>query len=319
MKKKQKFIFLIGIILSVILILSITFINFRDPKEAKITLITQNITRNPNTESSLKSDLSFEYYLKNCTDCVIGTYQGFTKCDNNIIDYEFKVTDKIFTSHNDNTIKVRIQNYGNSTDGGITPDTFKLNHEYLLPLYGQHSLFLEYTAYSIMGSMIIDINNLSDAYWSFGIIEIEDNVTKNDLIYTVKNIDAVEGHYEPYQIKIFRTEDVETVIKNCDAVYKIKKNFKLADGTYKNFSSYECALLEVYKGPGNVKSDVNLLIRTLTYALDEGDEFILALSFNDKNTRYLDQASPICIFDADDIEMETKIKEWLSEKNTVNG
>ena len=159
----------------------------------------------------------------------------------------------------------------------------------------------------------MDFSDLSKAYYYEGKLKITEDANKTDVINHVKILAEETGISTSEIIKIFRTENEETVIKNCDLILKIKPRMLLTDGVYINCSSYFCEVIDCLKGNYSTNQDNMVMIRTFKDVLDNGEERIIALSCTDSDICY-DQASPTCIFDASDTEMEAQIKEWLSEK-----
>ena len=312
--KRKNIVFILTVLIIAILIASVSiFITYKQSqKEISINLLKTR--SNPAEMSSTTGEkTTLSTFIEMSTDCFIGKFVSYKDYEN-ITEYEFAVTEKVFGESEDKTVRIRIQYYGASPEGNIRRTTFTEGHEYLLLVSKSESLFLEYPWYSFMGYIVMDFNDLSKTRWGEGKLEITEGASKLDIINHIKTLADKTTIRKTDNIKIFRTEDEETVIKNCDLVLKIKSRMLIADGVYEERSTYFCEVSECLKGDYSTNQDGMVIISTFKDALDGGKECIIALSNTASDICY-DQASPICIFDADDSEMETKIKGWLSEKN----
>lgn len=306
---------LLGIIAAfiIIAILSFTlwFINKEpEPKEISIELMSYSSGSNEH-KSSRDTTRTFSSIIEVSTDCFVGKFIECKKYDG-FFEYEFEVTEKVFGLSEDNTVRVRVLDHLTQS---VNSYTFKKGHEYLLTLRKSDSLFIDYPKYSFMGYIVLDFSNINNAKWKDGTIKISEGASKTDIINHVNSLSNKVGIATTSDARVFRTEDEETVIKNCDLILKIKPRILITDGVLANSSSYFCEVTDCLKGTYSTNEDGVVIIRTLKHALDSGEECIIALSTKNQDFSY-DQASPICIFDADDSEMEAKIKEWLSEKKT---
>lgn len=312
--KRKNIVFISTILIISILITVISvFTSFNQSgNEISINLLR---TRSNPTEMSVTTGekTTLSTFIEMSTDCFIGKFVSYKDYEE-ITEYEFVVTENVFGETKDKTIRIRVQNYGASPEGNIRRTTFTEGHEYLLLVSKSESLFLDYPWYSFMGYIVMDFSDLSKARWEEGKLEITEGASKLDIINHIKTLANKTAIKTADSKKIFRTEDEETVIKNCDLVLKIKPRMLIVDGVYDERSTYFCEVYECLKGNYSTNQDGMVIISTFKDALDSGEECIIALSNTASDICY-DQASPICIFDADDSEMEAKIKGWLSEKN----
>ena len=293
--------------LIIILIIS-SFIIFSTNKPIEVTLKYNSIEKTDEVSSVRK--MSIEDIIKISTAGIVGEFIS-CEADGEVTNYDFKIKEVIYGNAPDEYARIKIKSYGDiGTEGGITKDSFIEGHEYLLVLRRKETLFLDYARYSFMGYFVIDLDNLNNAYWENGSISITENATKEDVINHFQVLSKNCGYDKESEIEIFRTEDIETVIKNCDAVFKVKVITHISDGIYANSSSYGCEVIEKLKGDCIPKYDGTIMINTLKGSLTEGKEYIIALS-QKENGHLFDQASPDCIFSENE-NMECKIKEWLN-------
>lgn len=303
----KKYIMIIPFALITILIIS-SFIIFSTNKPIEVTLKYNSIEKTDEVSSVRK--MSIEDIIKISTAGIVGEFIS-CEADGEVTNYDFKIKEVIYGNAPDEYARIKIKSYGDiGTEGNIKPDTYKDGHEYLLLLRRKETLFLDYARYSFMGYFVIDLDNLNNAYWENGSISITENATKEDVINHFQVLSKNCGYDKESEIEIFRTEDIETIIKNCDAVFKVKVITHISDGIYANSSSYGCEVIEKLKGDCIPKYDGTIMINTLKGSLTEGKEYIIALS-QKENGHLFDQASPDCIFSENE-NMECKIKEWLN-------
>ena len=163
----------------------------------------------------------------------------------------------------------------------------------------------------------MDVDCIETSTWKNGTVYMSKGATYEDVINHIIEGSKEVGYKECFNVNYFRTEDIETVIKNCDAVFKINPRNIIAQGIYEDTTTYRCIVTENLKGRLTMVNDDFVYVNTFRNELETNKEYIIALSYAQAETFY-HQASPICIFDASDKEMEAKIKEWLSEKNSTN-
>jgi len=263
-------------------------------------------------------DTTMSEFIALSTHCIIGEFNNFTMINEYLWEYEFIPIEKIYGEENDDVIKVRVQHYGYGIgDGGLKPDSFIDGHKYILILERQENLLVAYPYYFFRGMFVMDIDNLGNSTWYGGNVYMSKGATKEDVITHIQVASKNVGYSESKKINFFRFEDEKTVVINSDAIFKITPQFIISQGEYDERTVYCCTVSEIIKGNLTTNDENNIYVVTLRNKLKVNSEYILPLSYVDADTFY-HQASPICIFDAEDSEMETKIKEWLSEKNTAN-
>ena len=266
------------------------------------------------THQSLGAEVTFESCIAVSSHCVIGEFVKFTVVNDSLWEYEFKVKERIYGNDEDEIIRIRVEVYDTGVEGNLKKDTFKTDHNYILILHRDNTIFLNYPRYSFIEYIVMDTANLHNSYWQYGSLIIVGDSSLNAVKNKILENSQKTGLLVFEEINMFRTEDEETVIKNCDLILKVKPKSITSQGVYEEMTVYKCEVIESLKGEYNVNSRNYLFVRTTRNALEKGTEYIIPLSRKRSNVTY-DQASPICIFDAEDIEMEIKIKEWLSEKN----
>lgn len=266
-----------------------------------------------------RKDKSIDDYIAVSTHSIIGEFVKATFVEDYLIEYEFKNCGKIYGNEDDDIIRVRVQSYDYGyIAGNLTENSFIKGHKYILILSRDETLFLEYPYYSFMGYFVLDIEDIQNGKWKNGTVHISKTSTSDDVIDYIKNTSKTIGFQKCEIVNYFRTEDNEAVIKNCDAIFKVKPVNILVNGVYDNRTVYMCTVPEVYKGKLETNEEKFVFIVAFRDSLELGREYILPVSYV-KAEYFYHQASPTCIFDADDSEMEAKIKEWLSEKKIVNG
>ena len=323
MKRKRIFLYLVVSITLIVFLLSGVILNktqstakIENEKEDFYMTFLQN---RPDPFIQRLYDENFKGYTLSdfvapSTHCVIGEYKGFTEVNSGLWEFKFEPIEKIYGRESDDIIRIRIQNSGFGTgDGGVTIDTFKNSHRYILILERTETLFLEYPYYSLSGALILDVDNLEKSTWYEGDIVMPNGTTAADIIEQINTVVKEVGHTDCFEHKIFRTEDTENVINNCDAIFRITVKGVISQGVYDYRTVYRCTVSEVLKGNLTTNEKEYVYIVTERDKLLPKSEYIMSLSYTAAGTFY-HQASPICIFDASDTEMETQIKEWLSEK-----
>ena len=130
------------------------------------------------------------------------------------------------------------------------------------PLYSLfESLFLEYARYYIVNDIHIPYSHTKSAVMNGSPLAITSDV-KN----TIKNIANSNGYLEEDKRDIFRTESLETVVKECDAIVEVRVLGVIAEGVLHNGTTYPCQ----YRGSltGN---DVMYSYYSGTYTLTDRD------------------------------------------------
>ena len=292
-----------------------------DEKE-KFYIILTSENSGSNTEvlySSEAKDREVRDYIAVSTHCVIGEFKRVTFVEDYLVEYEFINRKNIYGKETDEIIRVRVQcNSSGKISGNLCEESFITGHKYILILERTDTLFLGYPYYSFQGYFVMDIADIHNSKWGKGTVHISKNATADDVINYIENESKSVGYYECDNINYFRTEDVETVVKNCDAIFKITPWNVISEGLYDNRTVYMCTSSEVYKGKLETNEENFVFIVTFKDSLELGKDYILPVSYVEAECFY-HQASPICIFDASNTEMEAQIREWLSEKNVVNG
>ena len=140
--------------------------------------------------------MSIENIIKISTAGIVGEFIS-CEADGEVTNYDFKIKEVIYGNAPDKYARIKIKSYGDiGTEGGITKDSFIEGHEYLLVLRRKETLFLDYARYSFMGYFVIDLDNISDAYWREGPISITENITKEELINHFKILSQKVGYDE---------------------------------------------------------------------------------------------------------------------------
>ena len=194
----KKIIIITSSVLVLIIVLS-SFLICKQLTKTEIKLLYGFIKNEGSAEASVKTDLSFDYYVRKSTDAVTGRYMGFKEINRTITEFEFEVTESIYKSHEiteGDIVKIRCESENLSTNKKFSAKTFKEGDEYLLVLLGLNRENAEGTAYYIMGDMIINTADVSSARWSYGLIEIGGNTSKEALVNKVKEIAENKGFNE---------------------------------------------------------------------------------------------------------------------------
>ena len=195
---KKKIIIITSSVLVLIIALS-SFLICKQLTKTEIKLLYGFTKNEGSAEVSVKTDLSFDYYVRKSTDAVTGRYMGFKEINSTITEFEFEVTESIYKSHEiteGDIVKIRCESENLSTNKKFSAKTFKESDEYLLVLLGLNRENAEGTAYYIMGDMIINTADVSSARWSYGLIEISGNTSKEALVNKVKEIAVNNGFNE---------------------------------------------------------------------------------------------------------------------------
>ena len=195
---KKKIIIITSSVLVLIIALS-SFLICMQLTKTEIKLLYGFIKNEGSAEASVKTDLSFDYYVRKSTDAVTGRYMGIKEINRTITEFEFEVTESIYKSHEiteGDIIKIRCESENLSTNKKFSAKTFKEGDEYLLVLLGLNRENAEGTAYYIMGDMIINTADVSSARWRYGLIEINGNTSKEALVNKVKEIAENKGFNE---------------------------------------------------------------------------------------------------------------------------
>ena len=195
---KKKIIIITSSVLVLIIALS-SFLICKQLTKTEIKLLYGFIKNEGSAEASVKTDLSFDYYVRKSTDAVTGRYMGFKEIDSTITEFEFEVTESIYKSHEiteGDIVKIRCESENLSTNKKFSAKTFKEGDEYLLVLLRLNRENAEGTAYYIMGDMIINTADVSSARWKYGLIEIGGNTSKEALVNKVKEIAENKGFNE---------------------------------------------------------------------------------------------------------------------------
>ena len=195
---KKKIIIITSSVLVLIIALS-SFLICKQLTKTEIKLLYGFIKNEGSAEASVKTDLSFDYYVRKSTDAVTGRYMGIKEINRTITEFEFEVTESIYKSHEiteGDIVKIRCESENLSTNKKFSAKTFKEGDEYLLVLLGLNRENAEGTAYYIMGDMIINTADVSSARWRYGLIEINGNTSKEALVNKVKEIAENKGFNE---------------------------------------------------------------------------------------------------------------------------
>ena len=195
---KKKIIIITSSVLVLIIALS-SFLICKQLTKTEIKLLYGFIKNEGSVEASVKTDLSFDYYVRKSTDAVTGRYMGIKEINRTITEFEFEVTESIYKSHEiteGDIVKIRCESENLSTNKKFSAKTFKEGDEYLLVLLGLNRENAEGTAYYIMGDMIINTADVSSARWRYGLIEIGGNTSKEALVNKVKEIAENKGFNE---------------------------------------------------------------------------------------------------------------------------
>ena len=195
---KKKIIIITSSVLVLIIALS-SFLICKQLTKTEIKLLYGFIKNEGSAEASVKTDLSFDYYVRKSTDAVTGRYMGIKEINRTITEFEFEVTESIYKSHEiteGDIVKIRCESENLSTNKKFSAKTFKEGDEYLLVLLGLNRENAEGTAYYIMGDMIINTADVSSARWKYGLIEIGGNTSKEALVNKVKEIAENKGFNE---------------------------------------------------------------------------------------------------------------------------
>jgi len=178
----------------IIILIIFSFIIFSTNKPIEVTLKYNSIEKTD--EVSGVRRMSIEGIIKISTAGIVGEFIS-CEADGEVTNYDFKIKEVIYGNAPDKYARIKIKSYGDmGTEGNIKPDTYKDGHEYLLLLRRKESIFLEYALYSFMGYFVIDLENISDAYWREGPISITENITKEELINHFKTISQKVGYDE---------------------------------------------------------------------------------------------------------------------------
>ena len=194
----KKIIIITSSVLVLIIVLS-SFLICKQLTKTEIKLLYGFIKNEGSAEASVKTDLSFDYYVRKSTDAVTGRYMGFKEINSTLTEFEFEVTESIYKSHEiteGDIVKIRCESENLSTNKKFSAKTFKEGDEYLLVLLGLNRENAEGTAYYIMGDMIINTADVSSARWRYGLIEIGGNTSKEALVNKVKEIAENKGFNE---------------------------------------------------------------------------------------------------------------------------
>ena len=194
----KKIIIITSSVLVLIIALS-SFLICKQLTKTEIKLLYGFIKNEGSAEASVKTDLSFDYYVRKSTDAVTGRYMGIKEINRTITEFEFEVTESIYKSHEiteGDIVKIRCESENLSTNKKFSAKTFKEGDEYLLVLLGLNRENAEGTAYYIMGDMIINTADVSSARWKYGLIEIGGNTSKEALVNKVKEIAENKGFNE---------------------------------------------------------------------------------------------------------------------------
>ena len=308
MKKKNLFAF----------VFSILFISFVALIIYNHHLISENnkqsVSYNYIYESTNDFDV-IENSVKNSTGAVTAEFVSFSY-DSQYFIYKFKVNDILYGNIPEKELVFRVEKIDSETaKNGYKSNTFIKGETYILPLLRFDDIFYETAQYYFTCSYVIPYSTLNQQSSNNNFSKKINELYNGDIISYIKNT-AISTGYQKEEIKnIFRNENLETVVKNCDVIVKVKVENILTHGIYNDSTTYTCSLLNVINNiTVNTDNETGYFyITTFKDALEINKEYYITLAIVDNTSTIYSQASPIGIIPAEDTEIITKIKNWLNE------
>lgn len=290
---------------SVILIL-VTFLLIAIPVciDKKDTNINSNYTI---YELSRKRDANIDAAIKRSNVGIVGEFKKYIEYEN-VIEFEFLVKEILYGNVPEATIYISIVK-GEEEVLNLNEYTYEVGRSYLLILCRHESLFREHARYSVVADIYIAADDLSNATFEGEKIQINGNLKSY-----IKNCARKNGFTKEYIPLMFKNEDLEIVIKNCDLVLEINVLEIGFYGVLGNQNTYTCEIKEVLKGEECLNEETQVVyINAFKDVLQTGNTYIIALNKIDASEKnyVFNQASKNSIIMKDDVEMISNIKEWL--------
>ena len=238
---------------------------------------------------------------------VVGEFVAFYD-RGQLLEFEFIVKDKLYGNVPESRIIVTHQPTSNETALVMGENTYEKGKEYVLILYRYESLFLEYARYYIVNDIHIPYSDTKNAVMNGTPLAI-----KGDVKNTIKNIAKTNGFSEEDNVKAFRTEDLETVVKECDAIIEVKVVDILAEGVFHNGTSYVCELKSTLKGTVATNGMNLLYVVSLKDSLVEGETYYITVTSSGESSLVNSLASPQGIIPSYATVIYEQILSWLEE------
>ena len=191
----------------------------------------------------------------------------------------------------------------------MNEDTYETGKEYVLILHRFESLFLEYARYFLVNDIHIPCSDTKSAVMNGSPLDITGDVKS-----TIKNIANANGYSEEDKRDIYRTENLETVVKECDAIIEVRVLGVVAEGILHNGTTYTCEYIDsLTTSEVPVNPDNNLFVVSFRDSLIEGNTYYLTVSVGDSSSIVYTLASPYGIVPTYDTAAYEQIVTWLEE------
>ena len=303
MKKIKIILPIFSAFLFLIVALSIYIYRFNlDSKKS-----SQTVSYNQVYETKDTLDI-IENSINSSTGAAEAEFISFSQEDIYFI-FKFKVIEVIYGNIPEKELEFRVET---EVDGvaknGFTSETFTEGERYFIPLLRFDDVFYEKAQYYFKCSIPLAFDKLSEFY-------SENEIYSGDIKSYIKELANKIGYQKEEVKNFFRDESLDTVIKNCDLVIKIKVISILTEGIYNNTTTYSCEVLNTFDFT-NINTDTEtdyLYITALKDSLKTDEEYIIALAIVDESSTIYTQASENGIIHSSDKEKVEQIKLWLSE------
>ena len=296
MKKIQ----IVSLTLAFLMCVSLLFIPLFD-REAEVTSTEQLQTVTDKTVTLASS-------VESSHAGVVGEFVAFYD-RGQLSEFEFIVKDVLYGNVPESRIIVTHQLTSNETALVMDENTYEAGEEYVLILHRFESLFLEYARYYIVNDIHIPYNDTQSAVMNGSPLAIIGDVKS-----TVKNIANTNGYSEEEKRDIYRTENLETVVKDCDAIIEIRVLGVAAEGVLHNGTTYTCQYINSLTGNDvPVNPDGNLFVVSFRDSLLLGNTYYLTVSAGDSSSVVYTLASPQGIIPTYDASAYEQIVAWLTE------
>ena len=313
MKKKLLFLFTILLFVTVILIVYLSGSGLKPEYEWRAHPMALEIPLTDNNEQNF-----YLSTISESTGAAIGEFKSFYY--NGIYNWEFIRKEVLYGDVPDETIKIvrsRIDDFGFSID----EDTFTEGNNYLLFLVRDDSVFLDSPQYGLMGQVCIPVDDFNNSTWSRGKISYGYGISFNDIKNYYRDMALNKGFdTDPVKITVFRNENLETVFKNSDAVFRIKIVGNIIDGTIVPQSNYEILILDALKGNNLINTvHKNYIVHAEKNSMSVNNEYIIALSVNNLQSTHssFTQSALNGIIPIEDKETVAQVYTWLGLKEPV--
>ena len=273
------------------------------------------------TKEFNEADNETKFYLsavKNSSGAAICKFVSFTK-EGELYRFEFEKTETLYGDVPEKTIHIpKLAADMEITSYGLHEDTFEVGKKYLLFLLREDTIALSEAQYTLLGNVYIPMDSVNMSTWSSGTIDFGENTTSKQVVDYFKTM-ALERGYNSnlYQPKVFRNQNLETVIKNSDGVFIIKVLGKDGDGVFTPSSNYNVEIKTALKGENHIQeTDLGVyIVNCQKNVLEKSREYIIAVSLignlREKYTVFY-QSADNGIIPIEDKETVKNVYKWLN-------